>query len=208
MAGTVIGSLLLLQSLGSSAQTFAEWWKQGSTQKKYLLQQIATLQVYIGYAWKGYGIAKDGLHTIAGFTNGEFGLHKDYFGSLTAVNAAVRNNPQVDEVIACQHRVIVALNTWKPDGWSVEEWHYLQMVRAGMLADCSRDMDELTKLLQAGDLQMTDEERLKQLAKLWRAMQDKSVFAQTFTAQLIVFQRQRSKENKDVNQIQKLYETP
>jgi hypothetical protein len=45
MAGTVIGSLLLLQSLGSSAQTFAEWWKQGSTQKKYLLQQIAALQV-------------------------------------------------------------------------------------------------------------------------------------------------------------------
>jgi RNA-directed DNA polymerase len=162
----------------------------------------------IGYAWKGYGIAKDGLHTIAGFTNGEFGLHKDYFGSLTAVNPAVRYNPQVDEVIACQHRVIAALNTWKPDGWSVEEWHYLQTVRAGMLADCSRDMDELTKLLQAGDLQMTDEERLKQLAKLWQAMQDKSVFAQTFTAQLMVFQRQRGKENKDVNQIQKLYETP
>jgi len=207
VAGAAIGLLLLLQSLSSPAQTWSEWWNQKSTQRKYLIQQIAALQIYIGYAWKGYGIAKDGLHTISDITNGEFGLHKTYFASLSAINPAVKNNPQVNEIIAFQHTVIDALDSWKPDGWNPEEWDYLRTVRQNMLADCSRDMDELTRLLKNGDLQMTDEERLKQLAKLWRVMQDKAVFAQTFTGQLILFQRQRTKENTDVNQIQKLYET-
>ena len=45
------------------AQTLAEWVSQKVTQKKYLLQQIAALQVYSGYLSKGYSIAKDGLNT-------------------------------------------------------------------------------------------------------------------------------------------------
>ncbi|MBK8088802.1 MAG: hypothetical protein IPK31_13170 [Chitinophagaceae bacterium] len=36
----------------ANAQTLNEWVNQKSTQKKYLLQQIAALQVYIGYAKK------------------------------------------------------------------------------------------------------------------------------------------------------------
>ena len=47
-----------------TAQTWAEWFRQKATQKKYLLQQIAALHVYSGYLSKGYSIAKDGLNTI------------------------------------------------------------------------------------------------------------------------------------------------
>ncbi|MBK6993318.1 MAG: hypothetical protein IPH34_16515 [Chitinophagaceae bacterium] len=32
--------------------------------KKYLLQQIVALQVYIGYAKKGYNIASKGIATV------------------------------------------------------------------------------------------------------------------------------------------------
>ena len=53
--------LFAVVSTSVKAQTFAEWFQQGATQKKYLLQQIAALQVYIGYVQKGYSIAKKGL---------------------------------------------------------------------------------------------------------------------------------------------------
>ena len=51
--------LFAIISTGTRAQTFAEWFRQSATQKKYLLQQIAALQVYIGYVQKGYSIAKE-----------------------------------------------------------------------------------------------------------------------------------------------------
>ena len=70
--------MLFLAAGTVEAQTFSEWFRQKKTQKKYLLQQIAALQVYIGYAQKGYRIAKEGLTTIGGFTKGEFDLHSDF----------------------------------------------------------------------------------------------------------------------------------
>ena len=42
----------------SQAQTFNEWFRQKATQKKYLIQQIAALQVYLDYVQKGYAIAQ------------------------------------------------------------------------------------------------------------------------------------------------------
>ena len=50
--------LLTIIVTTTQAQTFAEWFRQKKTQKQYLIQQIAALQVYIGYAQKGYSIAK------------------------------------------------------------------------------------------------------------------------------------------------------
>jgi len=79
-----IGLMLFLSAGNIHAQTFSEWFRQKKTQKKYLLQQIAALQVYIGYAQKGYRIAKEGLTTIGGFTKGEFDLHSDFINSLSS----------------------------------------------------------------------------------------------------------------------------
>lgn len=207
-AGAVIGLLLLLQSLDVSAQTWGEWFNQKKTQISYYTQQIAALQIYIGYARKGYQIAGDGLHTVSDLTNGEFSLHKTYFASLSAVNPAIKNSDRVAEIVRYQQGIIAALNSWKPDGWNEKEWQYLLLVRSGLLADCGKDMDDLQTLLKAGQLEMTDEERLKRLDVIWKTMQGKAVFAQSFTGQLMVFKRQRNRDEQDVNQIQKLYEKP
>ena len=57
------------------AQTFEEWFQQTQTQKHYLVEQIAALQVYLGYVKKGYDIASKGIHTISDIKNGEFNLY-------------------------------------------------------------------------------------------------------------------------------------
>lgn len=87
--------LFALLSSGVKAQTFGEWFRQGATQKKYLLQQIAGLQVYIGYVQKSYSIAKQGLNTVSAIKHGEFNLHKDYFNSLRTVNPKIKNYSKV-----------------------------------------------------------------------------------------------------------------
>ena len=65
-----------------SAQTVNEWVNQKSTQKKYLLQQIAALQVYINYAKKGYNIVSGGINTIRDIKKGDLNLHNTFFSSL------------------------------------------------------------------------------------------------------------------------------
>ena len=82
-------ALLLSFATSGSAQTFAEWFNQKATQRKYLIQQIAALQVYIGYVSKGYSIAKNGLNTIRDIKRGDFNLHNSYLTSLVTVNPKI-----------------------------------------------------------------------------------------------------------------------
>ena len=63
-------------------QTWDEWFRQKETQKKYLLEQIAALNVYLGYVKEGYSIARDGLRIINDIKQGDFKLHDDKFQSL------------------------------------------------------------------------------------------------------------------------------
>src|SRR3954462_11965140 len=98
---------ILLLSLGStlSAQTFSEWFRQNKTQKKYLLEQIAALEVYAGYLQKGYAIAKDGLNTINSIRHGDFELHDNHFQSFRKINPTIRNLGELTEIKSLQEQI-------------------------------------------------------------------------------------------------------
>src|SRR3954469_10258998 len=96
----VIATVLLFQS--ADAQTWDEWFKQKKTQKKYLVQQIAALRVYLDYLKKGYAVVHNGLNTIEHIKNGNFNLDRDFFSSLKNVNPAIKNTAKVADIIAFQ----------------------------------------------------------------------------------------------------------
>lgn len=90
----------------TKAQTFAEWFRQSETQKKYLLQQIAALHVYLGYAKKGFEIANKGINTVRNIKNGDFNLHRDFFNSLKNVNPNISRFAKVADIIAFQVSIV------------------------------------------------------------------------------------------------------
>src|SRR3954466_1406137 len=94
--------ILLLTTLAahSNAQTFSEWFRQKKTQKKYLIEQIAALEVYAGHLEKGYSILSEGLSQINSIKHGEFGLHDAYFYSLKNINPHIKDYTTVDEIIS------------------------------------------------------------------------------------------------------------
>ena len=93
------------------AQTFAEWFRQKSTQKKYLLQQIAALQVYAAYYRAGNNIAHNGLGSITGSLKSENGLHTTYYSNLNHVSPLVKNNKQVNDVLQWQEGILTRMKT-------------------------------------------------------------------------------------------------
>src|SRR5690606_37042983 len=95
-----------LSASSAHAQTWDEWFQQKKTQKKYLIKQVAALQIYLGYVKKGYEIARQGLNLIGDIKDGDFSLHKDYFESLKAVNPAIRNSAKVAEIILLQKLIM------------------------------------------------------------------------------------------------------
>ncbi len=196
---------LLLVSVagGLQAQTFAEWFNQKQTQKKYLLQQIAALQVYIGYAKKGYKIAKEGLTTIGGFTRGEFNLHTDYFNSLKSVNPEIRRYAKVADIITLQIKIVQNYNRTSrqiksSDAFSNDEQAYVSRVFGRLLDDCDKTLDELITITTNSKLEMKDNERIDRIDKLYLDMQDKFTFSQSFSNDAKSLAASRLKEKTDV----------
>lgn len=191
----------------SQAQTFAEFFKQKKTQKKYLLQQIAALQVYIGYAKNGYNIASSGLQTIKDITGGEFDLHSAFISSLKTVTPVIRKHVKVAEIIEYQIRIGKAFRTVKYSPYlSVANQLYVIGVHEKVIQECGKDLEELLLVITSGKVEMTDEERMRRLDSIYESMTDKYAFTMDFIGQVTVMINHAEKEEQFINQIRKNYE--
>lgn len=200
--------ILLFTSIMTQAhaQTFAEWFKQSSTQKKYLLQQIEALQVYSGYLKKGYSIAKGGLGSITGSLWSENGLHSTYYNELKKVNPMVAKDSRVKETVRWQADIMQLLNQWALiDGLSPDEKLYLQQVRSSVYKDCEEVLTNLQNVVSDGKMEMSDADRLKLIGQLHTEMQANYRFAVGFTIQAKSYAAQRGQEQTGTQVLVKTY---
>lgn len=183
---TFFFTCIAVMTLGvAHGQTWSEWFKQNKTQKKYLLQQIAALQVYIDYAQKGYKIAREGLTTIGDITGGEFNLHGVFFNSLRMVNPEIRNYAKVADIMALQAKIVQDYSRTRnalggSDAFHGDELDYINRAFGRMLDNCEAVIDELITVTTDGQLEMKDDERMARIDKLYEQMQDNWAFCRSF----------------------------
>ncbi len=181
----VITLLFILLTVKMNAQTWNEWMQQKKTQIKYLHQQIAALQMYSGYVKQGYKIARTGLNTIGNIREGEWNLHEDFFESLKTVNPVVKRCARIADIISMQTGIVQdyrSLMRLCGDSkiFSASQMAYVQKVCNHVLVQCVTDINELIAVTTDGELQMSDDERLKAIERMYLEVQEKKVFLQSF----------------------------
>lgn len=186
-------------AITGNAQRFNEWFKQAKTQKKYLLQQIAAYQLYLGYLKKGYNIVKDGNGLIGTLKQEDLDQHKDKYARLKKASPAVRNNPKVSAIINLQTAILSI--TQKTMGQlppaallSNEERTYIRNVFQKLLEQCNKNMTELNYLVTDGEAQLSDEERMQRIDQLYADMQVKYTFTYSFSKEAGILRLVRSRE--------------
>ena len=195
--------------LTAHAQGAEQVLQQKKTQKKYLLRQIAALQVYIKFLQKGYGIAKDGLTLIGDIRDGEFGLHKDYFRSLDNLSPTVRNYGKVASLVSLQKRIAdVSRDSRRKaqasEVFTAEELRYIRRVHDRLLGDCSHTLDGLLAVTTDSKLQLTDSERMSRIDGLYARMQGQYAFLRSFNDETKALAASRTKTQNDVKTGRKL----
>jgi hypothetical protein len=211
MKKMLVVSVLMIGTQSLFAQTFAEWFKQKKTQIKYLTQQIAALQVYAGYLEKGYHIAQQGLTTIGDIKNGEFGLHQIFFSSLSTVNSSIGRYAKVTEIISLQLNIIKTFKSCyqkvqQSGQFNSNEVAYIYTVFTNLLNDCTSDISVLIMITTNGQLQLSDDERLRRIDQLYNGMQEKYTFSQNFSKDANLLALSRQKEQNNVNIMSSLYQ--
>lgn len=205
--------LMLCCSVSIQAQNLGEWFNQKQTQTKYLIKQIVALQVYIQYLEKGYRITRDGLNLIGDLKNGELNLHRNYFHSLKTINPNIMGYPKIAAILSMQmdlldqyHSVLKEIKT--SGQFSEPEISYIKKIYDNLMNEAEKDLDELVLVTSNGQLQMTDDERIKQIDNVYKQVQDKYSFSKTFSGQINQLLEQRKQGTMEAQELRSLYGIP
>ena len=195
----------------ANAQSWDEWFHQQRTQKKYLIQQIEALQVYLDYLKKGYNIAYKGLTTIENIKNGNFNLHRDFFGSLKKVNPVISNSAKVADIIAFQIYILRDMKSIyrfceTNKNFTPEEIRHIARVHTNMIFLCDASISELLMIIQPDKTEMKDDERMMRIDKIYEDMTDKYAFVKSFGDDTQLVSMEREKEKRETELLRKNYD--
>jgi DNA repair ATPase RecN len=167
------------------------------------IEKLSQFKKILSDMKKGYELLSGGYKMVKDMTEGNFSVHKTFLDALMQVSPAVRNYKKVGEIVEYQISIVKesrnGMNRFIKNGnFSGKEINYFEKVYGNLLNESLRNLDELTMVITADKLRMSDDERLKAVDDIYEQMQDKLLFLRNFNASSNVLALQRSKEKNDV----------
>ena len=170
------------------------------TQMKSILSDMKT----------GYQIYRQGYGTISSLSKGNFDLHNIYITSLMAVSPSVRNYGRIAEILAMEASLISEykrnISLFRQSGsFNISELSYMSDVYTRLVSETLDNIEELTNVITANKLRMSDAERIKAIDRIYGTSSDRLQFLRSFNNQGVWLSLQRSKDAADTQTLKQLY---
>lgn len=183
-----------------------------STEAQQLLlnvEKLAQLKKILSNMKKGYEIVSNGYNTIKDISKGNFNLHDAFLNALLQVSPTVKKYKKVADIITCQSQIIKeyksAFGRFKNSNlFAVSEINYMEEVYKNLFNKSLQNLNELTIVITAGKLRMSDDERIAAIDRIYNDISDKLVFLRSFNNEGNVLAIQRGREMVDTKLSKKL----
>ena len=204
----IITTLVLFTCLGIAKKSKAQ--AQEMQQLILDIEKLTQLKGILTDMKTGYQIYAQGYGSISQLSKGNFDLHSVYLNGLLAISPTVRNYGRIAEIIIQQASLISEYkNSYKQfrqsGTFSVSELSYMSNVYTQLVTQSLENLDELTNVLTAGKLRMSDDERMRAIDRIYGSSSEKLQFLRHFNRQGVIVSLQRSKELGDTRTLKQLY---
>ena len=191
MIGICVSSFNLNAQSEEIQQLILNWEKL--TQFKKILQNM----------YDAYKILDKGYTAVKDISEGNFNLHKNFLDGLMEVSPAVKKYNRIADIINYQLRICKeyksALNQFKEDKqFTVQELEYLEKVYANLFKQSLKSLEELSMIITAGKLRMSDDERLQAIDRIYEAAVDQFSFLKEFNNNTALLSLQRKSEQTEI----------
>ena len=158
----------------------------------------------------GYQIIDGGYNQVKSIADGNFNLHSTFLNGLLAVSPAVAKYGKVADIILKQGYIVTEYERYYKQfssggHFTADEIAYLANVYTTLLQQSLQNLSQLTDILLAGKLRMSDDERLRAIDHIHADTDDKLTFLRNFDQQTAILDIQRQRETNNLNTLQKLY---
>jgi len=184
-----------------------------STEAQQLLlnvEKLGQLKNILSDMKKGYTIISTGYNAVKNISQGNFSLHETFLDGLLLVSPEVRKYARVADIITTQKDIVSeykrALKNFNASGlMNSGELDYISRVYTVLFDQSKDNLEELTLVLTAGSLRMSDEERLSAIDRIFKDTSDKLVFLRSFNREAGTLLLQRKGALMDVQGAKDLF---
>lgn len=174
------------------------------------MQKYSQLKKMLSQLVTGYNVVKNGYDNIKGIASGSFNLHSAFLNGLYAVNPAVKKYQRIPDIINYESAILkeykTSFNQFKQDGhFSNDEITYIGNVYTNLFNKSLENINELITVTTANKTQMSDDERLQAIDRIYFDIQDKYVFLKSFDNSTKMLSLQRARQEGDINTTKALY---
>lgn len=199
--------LAVLVSITISATTKAQ--TDAVSQLLLNYEKLKQLEEILDNMYKGYKVLSQGYDRIKGIAEGNYKLHQVFLDGLLVVNPAVRDYKRIPMIISYQGQLMKEYRrayrrfTDNHD-LTASELRYLESVYTYIVNQSVKNLEELTMVVTAFKLRMSDDERLKAIDRIFLDMENKLSFLRYFNNSTQMLVMQRAKEHSDVKTMKRL----
>lgn len=160
--------------------------------------------------YDGYKILNKGYTAVKDISEGNFNLHKGFLDALLEVSPAVRKYKRIGDIISYQIRIVKdyksAFAQFKDDKqFTAQEIEYLGKVYSNLLGQSLKSLEELYMVVTAGELRMSDDERLQAIDHIYETIVDQFSFLKEFNNNTAMLSLQRKSEETEVKMSRIIY---
>jgi hypothetical protein len=190
----------------SKAQTIADDLQQLALD----VQKLSGLKSVLNQAYQGYEIVSKGYDAVKNISQGNYSLHEAFLDGLMVVSPTVAKYPRVMDIINDQAELITeyksAYNVFREDKQiTPDEIGYMMDVYNNLVTQSLSNLSALSTIISSNKLRMSDDERLREVDRLYAAGHDELTFLRQFNDYSQSVALARAQQANDQQTIQKLY---
>lgn len=149
------------------------------------VEKLSQLKNILKDMKKGYTIISTGYNAVKNISKGNFSLHETFLDGLLLISPEVRKYTRVTDIITAQKDIITEYkrsfkNLSRSNLMNSGELDYISRVYTVLFDQSKDNLEELTLVLTAGSLRMSDEERLSAIDRIFMDTAEKLVFLREF----------------------------
>jgi len=203
-------ALLLGVGLAAPVAVGAQSLAQDIEQLTLDYQKLAQFRKILSDMYTGYKIVSKGYNDIKNIAEGNFNLHQGFLDALLAVSPVVRDYVKVTNIINNEVELVkeykAAQKYFNSGGhFSAAELDYFSTMYGNLLNGSLRNLDELAMVITAGQMRMSDAERLAAIDRIDKDMTDKLTFLRVFNNSGAIQAGQRGIDENNISAMKGLY---
>jgi hypothetical protein len=174
------------------------------------VEKLIQLKQILQKMYDGYKILADGYEKVKAITSGNYSLHEIFLDGLWLVSPEVRKYGRITDIINNEVQLVkeykACFKKIRESGtFSPEQLDYLGSVYDKVVAASLQGLDELTLVITAGNLRMSDDERIQAIDRIDGDMKDLLTFVRSFNRDNAINAAQRIKEKTQITTLDNLY---